>query len=136
MQRVKKVGYCYAKVPQRKGQGARMLRQLADAGVNLLAFSGFPAGGGKAQLDFVPEKMAERLDLVYGFFPVLREKRDQRAGNLSGGQRQLVALGMALMVDPTALLLDEPSAGLSPNLVQEMFEIIARSFADVTTIML
>ncbi len=59
MQRVKKVGYCYAKVPQRKGQGARMLRQLAEAGVNLLAFSGFPAGGRKAQLDFVPEKMTE-----------------------------------------------------------------------------
>ena len=58
MQRVKKVGYCYAKVPHRKGQGARMLGQLADAGVNLLAFSGFPAGGGKSQLDFVPENMA------------------------------------------------------------------------------
>ncbi len=58
MQRVKKVAYCHAKVPQRKGQGARMLDQLAEAGVNLLAFSGFPAGGGKAQLDFVPENMA------------------------------------------------------------------------------
>ncbi len=58
MQRVKKVGYCYAKVPHRKGQGARMLGQLADAGVNLLAFSGFPAGSGKSQLDFVPENMA------------------------------------------------------------------------------
>ena len=58
MQRVKKVGYCYAKVPHRKGQGARMLGQLADAGVNLLAFSGFPVGGGKSQLDFVPENMA------------------------------------------------------------------------------
>ncbi len=74
----------------------------------------------------LPEKQAERLEMVYGFFPVLRERRDRRAGNLSGGQRQMVALGMALMVDPTALLLDEPSAGLSPKLVEEMFEIIAR----------
>ncbi|MHA1601075.1 MAG: ABC transporter ATP-binding protein [Alphaproteobacteria bacterium] len=74
----------------------------------------------------LPEKRADRLELVYGFFPVLRERQNQRAGNLSGGQRQMVALGMALMVDPTALLLDEPSAGLSPKLVEEMFEIIVR----------
>ncbi len=53
--RVKKVTYCYAKVPTRAGQGAALLEDLRKADVNLLAFSGFPAGGGKAQLDFVAE---------------------------------------------------------------------------------
>ena len=62
--------------------------------------------------------------MVYDLFPVLRERRKVNAGNLSGGQRQMVALGMALMVDPKVLLLDEPSAGLSPKLVEEMFQII------------
>ena len=53
---VKKVTYCYVKVPSRPGQGARALGALRDAGVDLLAYSGFPAGGGKAQLDFVVEQ--------------------------------------------------------------------------------
>jgi len=57
--RVKKVTYCYAKVPSRAGQGARVLKELRDADVSLLAFSGFPAGGGKAQLDFIVESATE-----------------------------------------------------------------------------
>ena len=56
--RVRKVNYCYVTVSNRAGQGAKVLGQLNDAGVNLLAYSGFPAKGGKAQLDFVPESMA------------------------------------------------------------------------------
>lgn len=56
--RVKKVNYCYIKVPNRAGQGERVLGELRDAGVNLLAYSGFPAGQGKAQLDFMPDDMA------------------------------------------------------------------------------
>jgi len=55
--RVKKVGYCYVKVPNRAGQGEKMLGKLRDEGVNLVAYSGFPIGGGKAQLDFIPENM-------------------------------------------------------------------------------
>lgn len=55
--RVKKVGYCYVKVPNRAGQGIGVLSALRDEGVNLLAYSGFPAGGGKSQLDFVAEDM-------------------------------------------------------------------------------
>ncbi len=56
--RVRKVNYVYLTVPNRAGQGAKVLSELADAGVNLLAYSGFPAGKGKAQLDLVPENMA------------------------------------------------------------------------------
>ncbi|NIM48800.1 MAG: hypothetical protein GTO22_06000 [Gemmatimonadales bacterium] len=56
--RVKKVNYCYLKVPNRAGQGDKILGQLREGAVNLLAYSGFPIGGGKAQLDFVPEDMA------------------------------------------------------------------------------
>ena len=55
--RVQKVSYCYVLVPNRSGQGAAVLQALAEAGVNLLAYSGFPAGGGKAQLDLVAEKL-------------------------------------------------------------------------------
>jgi hypothetical protein len=55
--RVHKVTYCYAMVPMRAGTGARFLSELRDAGVNLIAFSGFPAGNGRAQLDLIPEKM-------------------------------------------------------------------------------
>jgi hypothetical protein len=56
---VKKIQYCYAMVPMRAGNGTRILSELRDEGVNLLAFSGFPAGNGRAQLDFIPEKMSK-----------------------------------------------------------------------------
>ena len=71
------------------------------------------------------DSYAERLEEVYAFFPTLRLKRKQRVGSLSGGERQMVAMGRALMLDPRMLLLDEPSAGLSPHLVRLVFEKIA-----------
>jgi branched-chain amino acid transport system ATP-binding protein len=64
------------------------------------------------------------IDKVYGFFPPLKDKRRQAAGELSGGQRQMVAMGRALMTEPRLLLLDEPTAGLSPRYMGEIFERI------------
>jgi ABC-type branched-subunit amino acid transport system ATPase component len=67
---------------------------------------------------------SQRLNEIYELFPILGDRRKQKAGQLSGGQRQMVAMGRALMVDPQVLLLDEPSAGLSPKLVDMIFENI------------
>lgn len=68
-----------------------------------------------------PKRYAERIDFVVDLFPMLAKRRKQRAGSLSGGERQMVAMGRALMMDPSVLLLDEPSAGLSPVLQDEVF---------------
>ena len=65
-----------------------------------------------------------RLDEIYNLFPILRERKKQKVGHLSGGQRQMVAMGRALMLDPQVLLLDEPSAGLAPILVGDIFQKI------------
>jgi ABC-type branched-subunit amino acid transport system ATPase component len=70
------------------------------------------------------DDFSQRIEEIYKLFPVLGERRKQKAGQLSGGQRQMVAMGRALMLDPQVLLLDEPSAGLSPILVSSIFEKI------------
>ena len=84
-------------------------------------------------LDEVPE---DTLEEVYDRFPVLRERASQKAGTLSGGQRQMLAMGRALMLDPELLLLDEPSAGLAPDLVDEMFERVDRIVESGTAVLM
>ncbi len=68
-----------------------------------------------------PSRFPERFDFVTGLFPALGDRRRQRTGSLSGGERQMVAMGRALMAEPSVILLDEPSAGLSPVLQDEVF---------------
>ena len=68
-----------------------------------------------------PSRFAERFDFVTSLFPALGDRRKQRTGSLSGGERQMVAMGRALMAEPSVILFDEPSAGLSPVLQDEVF---------------
>ncbi|MEK7839074.1 MAG: ABC transporter ATP-binding protein [candidate division NC10 bacterium] len=70
-------------------------------------------------------RRAEGLDTVLGLFPILHERRDQLAGSLSGGEQQMLALGRGIMAQPDLLLLDEPSQGLGPRIVEGIFEAIA-----------
>jgi branched-chain amino acid transport system ATP-binding protein len=84
-------------------------------------------------LDEIPQ---ERFDAVYERFPILEERSEQKVGTMSGGQQQMVAMGQALMLDPEMLLLDEPSAGLAPALVDDMFDRIDKINDDGTAILM
>ena len=81
-------------------------------------------------------QIAENLERVYGHFPRLKERRRQLAGTLSGGEQQMLATGRALMTDPKIVLMDEPSMGLSPLLVKEIFSIIQELHKSGITILL
>ena len=82
------------------------------------------------------EKIQADMDNVYDLFPRLKERRTQLAGTLSGGEQQMLAMGRALMADPKIMLLDEPSMGLSPLLVSEIFSIIEEINKKGTTVLL
>src|SRR6266581_2318842 len=82
------------------------------------------------------KRFQERLKTVYGLFPRLEERRSQLAGTLSGGEQQMCAIGRALMSGPKLLLLDEPSAGLAPVLVQSIMELVRRICAEGYTVLI
>mgnify|MGYP001168794453 CR=1 FL=1 len=82
------------------------------------------------------DQVARDIEAVYRYFPILRERATQEAGLLSGGQQQMLAISRALMAQPSLILLDEPSEGIMPLLVHEMFELFARLRREGTTILL
>jgi branched-chain amino acid transport system ATP-binding protein len=84
----------------------------------------------------LPAEVAKTLDEIFVLFPILKERRHQSAGSLSGGQQQMLALGRGLMAKPRILMCDEPSLGLAPLVVKEIFEVIGRLRDTGVTILL
>ncbi|RVT87898.1 ABC transporter ATP-binding protein [Inhella crocodyli] len=82
------------------------------------------------------EAIAQDMEMVFGLFPRLRERKDQLAGTMSGGEQQMLAMGRALMARPEVLLLDEPSMGLSPIMVDKIFEVVHDIHSKGVTILL
>ncbi len=109
-------------VPEGRGLFAQMTVQ------ENLELGAYPAG--------VRARAAQSLERVFALFPRLRERQSQLAGSLSGGEQQMLAIGRAVMACPALLLLDEPSMGLSPKIVHEMFELIRTLNRDGVTILL
>ena len=105
-----------AHVPEGRGTFVRM---SAEDNLRLGAYSRNDKAG-----------IAEDIERVYSYFPILKQRRNQQAGTLSGGEAQMLAVGRALMLRPRLLLLDEPSFGLAPLIVQELFDILKRINAE------
>jgi branched-chain amino acid transport system ATP-binding protein len=111
-----------AMVPEGRGVFARM---TITENLQMGAYTRSDAAGIRAD-----------IDRMFGLFPRLKERADQLAGTMSGGEQQMLAMARALMCQPTLLLLDEPSMGLSPIMVEKIFEVIRDVSAQGTTILL
>lgn len=111
--------------------GLAYVPQLDNVFPNLTVEENLEIGG-----FLVSDDMKDRLERVYGWFPLLGERSRARAATLSGGQRQMLALGRALMTDPALLALDEPSAGLAPSVVDQIFAKIREINAGGVAILL
>jgi branched-chain amino acid transport system ATP-binding protein len=120
------------RVDQIVGRGISHVPEGRQIFANLTVWENLLLGG------YLQDKSAVRrgMERAYGLFPVLAERRNQRAGTLSGGEQQMLAIGRALMAQPRILLLDEPSLGLAPLIVRKIFQIIREINAAGTTIFL
>jgi ABC-type branched-subunit amino acid transport system ATPase component len=104
------------------GQGMCYVPQVANVFTELTVSENLEMGAFLADKRDIPA----RMERIYDYFPRLRERKNQRAGKMSGGERQMVAMGSALMLEPRLVLMDEPSAGLSPKMVGVIFDQIRK----------
>jgi branched-chain amino acid transport system ATP-binding protein len=120
-------------------------RQSVDRGMSFTPAEGFVFGDLSvrdnlrlgALSNASPERRAQRLEQVLALFPILRERADQRAGTFSGGQQRMLSIGIALMSDPRLMLLDEPSLGLAPAVVDEILRTLRElANAEAMTVLL